>query len=156
MSLCVTLIFMWTQKLIFVCLHHGSYVLLAFLNVQANVHIMFPSLPSFCRRCSRRNASLKSLFSRTTMWSTRPLCTGSRSRAGPGSSASPRRDKSWRATESRRPSPRHTLCPGPLKVCFWNSSNNVFVSFWIYFSLQFIGCMILVQHNEAFVIGAVV
>lgn len=46
------------------------------------------------RRCSHRSASSRSPFLRTTTSSTHPLCTGSRSRVEPGSSASQRRDKS--------------------------------------------------------------
>lgn len=76
----------------------------------------FFCLLHFCRRCSRRSASSRSPFLRTTTSSIHPLCTGSRSRVEPGSSASRKRDKSWRATGSRRQSPRRTLCPGPLKV----------------------------------------
>lgn len=68
------------------------------------------------RRCSRLSASSRSLSLRTTMWSIHPLCTGSRSQVEPGSSASQRRDKLWRATGSRRQSPHRTSYPGPLKV----------------------------------------
>lgn len=63
------------------------------LHWQISITFLPSFTQSFCRRCSPQSVSSRSPFLRTTMWSTRPLCTDSRSQVGPGSLVSPRRDK---------------------------------------------------------------
>lgn len=89
---------------------HSSFSLLYFILFLLNPS-RFP-----LRNISLRSVSSRSLCLRTITSPTPPWCTGSRPPAGPGTSDSTRKARSWRGTTWRKTRPPHTSYPNPSKV----------------------------------------
>lgn len=93
---------------------------------QSSSCIFFSSCPLLSRNTSHQSASLRSQCLRTTTWRTPPWSIDNSSRAGAGTWAWTRKEKSWRATMWKRTSLLHTSSPS-----LWKVSRRLLTFFYV-------------------------